>query len=120
METLTENYNFIKRFDELAADIYKDKKYYYLTIKEIAKLRGMEVPEVNYLYNKAKCLLKDKHAAWLNGLSNRAKAALLQNKFEDFSDVYTSVMVANVDLESLDKIGRKVALEIRGWVINNS
>lgn len=117
---LTDNYNFIAKFDSVAADIYQDKKYYYLTIQEIADLRGMAEPEVKYLYRKACDLVKNKEKAWLNGLSNRAKAALLLNKFEDFTDVYNAVVVNNDDLESRDKIGQKVALEIRGWVLGHS
>ena len=116
---LTDNYEFIKRFDVKAADIYMDVKYYYLDIDEIPALRNMELPEVKYLYKKAKDLLKDKNKAWLNGLSNRAKKALLENHFEDFSDIYKAVVIDNDDLEARKKIGQKVAVEIRGWTLGH-
>ena len=45
-----------------------------------ATLRHMGTPEVRYLYKKAKDLIKNKDKAWMDGLSNRAKAALLLNR----------------------------------------
>lgn len=119
-KVLTDNCEFIKKYDEKAASIYKDIKYYYLTVNEVARLRHMGIPEVKYLYKKAKDLVKNKDKAWMDGLSNRAKAALLMNRFDEFSGIYKAVMVDNQDLEALEKIGQKVALEIRGWVLNHS
>lgn len=116
-KVLTDNKNFIAKFDSVAAEVYYDKKYYYLTLQEISDLRHVGLPEIKDLYKKACGLVKDRDKAWLNGLSNRAKEALLQNKFKDFSEVYNAVIVNNDDLESMRKIGQKVALEIRGWVL---
>ena len=118
-KVLTDNCKFISNYDKQAASIYKDIKYYYLTVNEVARLRHMGVPEVKYLYKKAKDLVKHKDKAWMDGLSNRAKAALLLNKFTEFTDVYKAVIIDNEDIESMDKIGQKVALEIRGWVLGH-
>ena len=117
---LTDDFKFIQQFDKEAADIYMDVKYYYLTLREVSELRSKALPEVKYLFKKAKDLIKDKDKAWLNGLSNRAKKALLDNKFEDFTDLYKAVVIDNDDLEARNKIGQKVALEIRGWVLHHS
>ena len=119
MNLLTENYNFIRQHDALAAEIYKDKKYYYLTLKEVSQLRGIPLSQVKYLYNHARNLIKNKDKVWLIGLSNRAQHALIENNFHNYNEIKKAVM-NNDDIEALKNIGRKVALEIRGWVFNHS
>ena len=117
---LTDDYNFISQFDTVAAEVYKDKKHYYLSLKEIAKYREVPASEVKVLYVRAKELLKNRDQAWLVGLSNRAKLAIIANKkYNNFRSLYDDVMSNNVDLESLPKIGHKVALEIHGWIIKH-
>lgn len=118
-KSLTDNYNFIKKFGELAAKVYKDKKYYYLSNQEIAEYRGLSIDEVKDLIAKGKTLIKDKNTAWMTGLSNRAKAALIKNKYQQFSELYKDVMNEKIDLECFDGVGHKVALEIRRWCIIN-
>lgn len=117
---LTGNFNFIKGFNQLAAEVYKDKKYYYLSNKDIAKYRKLSEPQVKNLVSDYKSILKDKDSAWLSGLSNRAKAALVKNKYTEYSELYKDVMNEKIDLECFDGVGHKVALEIRRWCVNHA
>lgn len=115
---LTEDFKFIQQFDTIAAEVYKDKKDYYLSNKEIADYRGVSEQFVRDKFKLAKSFLKNREQAWLSGLSNRAKIALIANKkYKDFTTLYADIMGNNVDLEALPKIGHKVAVEIRGWAL---
>lgn len=116
----TEAYNFVKKFDEVAAEVYKDKKYYYLKDPDISKYRGLSHVEVKALFLKAKLLLKERDKAWMAGLSNRAKAALIKNRFKGYSELYSDVMNEKIDLECFEGVGHKVALEIRRWCLRHS
>lgn len=115
---LTDDYLFVKKFDQLAADVYIDKKHYFLRIKEIAEYRKLRASEVDALYKKAQEMLKNREQAWMYGLSKRAKLAIVATgKYKEFKDLYDDVMSNNTDLEALPKIGHKVALEVHGWLI---
>ena len=103
------------QYDELAAKIYRDKKDYYLTLNEIAKYRKLPLEEVKRHYSTAKKLLKDKNNAWLHGLGNRAREALKVSKYRDLETLCNDVRNELVDLEDFNKIGHKVACEIRRW-----
>jgi len=117
---LTEDFNFIQQFDAEAAEMYKDKKFFRFNVKEIADYREISEQEVKAKLKLAKSFLKNREQAWLSGLSNRAKIAVLANKkYKDFTSLYADIMGNNVDLECLPKIGHKVAVEIRGWVLNH-
>ena len=103
-----------------AAEIYKDRKYFYLSVKQIAEYREVSERVVRDKFKLAKSFLKNREQAWLVGLSNRAKIAVLANKkYKDFACLYADIMVKNIDLEELPKVGHKVAVEIWSWVLNH-
>lgn len=117
---LTEQHAFVTGFDPLAADVYMDIKFYSLFKHEIAKYRNLTLSEVKCSYDKARELLKNREQAWLYGLSNRAKLAIVATgKYNDFKCLYDDVMTNNEDLEDLPRIGHKVAVEVHGWIIKN-
>lgn len=118
-DNLTSEVEFISQFDELAAEIYVDKKYYYLTFEQIATLRQMPLSEAKSLYAKCRKLLRDRDSAPFYTLSNRAKAALIINKYKSATKLIDDVMNEKVDLECLPRIGHKVAVEIRKWCVRN-
>lgn len=118
---LTEHYELIKRVNPLAAAIYKDRKYYYQTFNEIALLHGIKVSEVKQLYNKCKWWIKNPDDIWLDGLSERARNALKHHSpYVEFNQLLDDVMNERVDLECLNGVGHKVAVEIRRWCVNHS
>lgn len=96
----------------MAAEIYKDK-YHCLTFNEIAELRGISLSNARGLYDRAKYILKHSEEMWTEGLSRRARQALLRNG-------YRSVNSVRGDLHNLHKkpsIGDKVLYEVRTWLI---
>ena len=115
---LTSDYNFVSQFDVVAAEVYRDKKYYFLSLKDISAHRNMDIFDTERAYSKARELLKNREQAWLYGLSKRAKIAILAtDKYNSFKSLCDDVMDNNEDLELLPKIGHKVAVEVRGWII---
>jgi len=116
--TLINDYKFVMRFNPLAAEIYQDKKYYYLSYNDMAEIRGLSIYETKKLFFIAKGILKDRDKAWMLGLSNRAKLALTKNKIINKAQLYNKVMKENSDLEEFKGIGHKVALEIHGWLLS--
>ena len=112
---LTDDCKFLNEIDELTSKIYSDKKEYYLTYKEIAELRGLPASTVRERFLQAKKLLKNKKCAWMNGLSPRA-VHTLEDRYSNFKELYDEVMVKDVDLETFDGVGHKVALEVRRWL----
>ena len=117
---LTSDYVFIQQFNTVAAEVYKDRKYHYLTNKDIADYRKVDVMIVKDLYSQAKQLLKNREQAWLSGLSTRAKMAIIaSNRYGDFKSLYFDVMNEKVDLEDLPKVGHQVATEIRRWCVSH-
>lgn len=118
---MTREYEFIKQFDSLAAEIYNDKKYYFLTTGEIARLRHMAKCDVSDSYKRAKDILKNPDDAWLCGLSPRAKN-IIKNRtpYTEFKQLYSDVMNEKIDIECLPKAGHKVACEIRRWCVFHS
>lgn len=117
---LTQDYNFIKEFDELAAEVYLDKKYYHLDINEIARYREITSDKTLEYFTMAKRVLREKDSAWLTGLSTRAKAAILKNRYMKYEQLYSDVMNEKIDLECFRGVGHKVALEIRRWCLRHS
>jgi len=118
---LTPEYELIKQHDELAAEIYNDKKYYLLTIGEIARLRHIPISDAKASYKRAKDIIKFPDDAWLCDLSPRARKAIKERtKYTDFTRLYSDVMGEKVDLECFDKIGHKVACEIRRWCVSHA
>lgn len=111
---LTEQYELIKRFNPLAAEVYKDKKS-YLSYGDIAQYRGIKASEAKELLQQAKLIIKDPEHAWLLPFSNRTKKALILNGYESYKQLYTDVMQESIDLEQLKKIGHQVAVEIHNW-----
>lgn len=112
--SFTDNVEFVKGIDPLAAEIYLDKRYYFLTISEVADLRSMPIELVSHKYKKAKDLIRNKGTAWTYGLSNRAKTALIKNGYKGIEQLKKDID-QEVDLEDLSGIGHKVAVEIRRW-----
>ena len=113
-----DDFEFLDNIDKLMSSIYKDKKYYFLSYKEIAELRCMNARNVKALFIKAKRLLKDKNGAWMDGLSVRA-IHTIEHKYKNYIQLYNDVMVEGVDLELLDGAGHEVAVEIRRWVMKH-
>lgn len=117
-KSLTEKYEFVKQFDELAAEIYMDKHDGLLTLNMVAEHRELHIDLVKDKYKIARLMLKNKNEAWLhsgNKLSNRAKKALLKNGYKDLKALHDDIRAERVDLESLSRVGHKVAVEIRKW-----
>ncbi len=110
-----DDFEFLRSIDELTANIYLDKKYYHLTYREISELRHLSSTKVKELVLKGKRLLKNKNEAWMDGLSPRAKHTI-EDRYENYNQLYNDVMVNDVDLELFDGIGHKVAIEIRRWI----
>lgn len=113
-----DDFEFLCGFDELMANIYQDKKYYYLTYKEISELRCLSSTRVKELFIKGKRLLNNKKRAWMDGLTPRA-IHTIEDRYESYNQLYNDVMVQGVDLENYDGIGHKVAVEIRRWIMNH-
>lgn len=113
------DFEFVKQYDPLASDIYKDRKYYFLTYNEIAELRGLKVSRVKELYDVARDVLKDREHAWMIGLHCRARNALTRTGYSDFSTLYEDVITEKIDLEQYSGIGHKVAVEIRKWLVKS-
>lgn len=106
------NYELIKRYDEMAAEIYKDRCH-CLSFNEIANLRGMSLSNVRDLYNRAKYILNHTEELWTEGLSRRAKLALLRNGYKSVNQVRKDVLV----LHKKPSIGDQILGEITDWLI---
>lgn len=118
--SLTEQCQFVKQFDELAGEIYEDKQYYFLTLKEIAKLRGVSIELARDKYLKAKQLIRDPEHAWMHGLSSKSKTFLLNRRYKGFSELYSDIMSEKFDLSAIPGVGQKLAWEIRRWCLKQN
>lgn len=116
MNDLTEQYEFIKQYDELAAEVYYDRKY-FLTYNEIAAHRGIKVSEAKDKYSLAKKMLRNPDSAWMTGLSNHAKNKLVSNGYTEMKRLLDDVLNETIDLECLKGIGHQAAVEIRRWCV---
>ena len=117
---LTSDYKFIAQFNALAAEVYRDKKEFFLSFRDIAEYRVVSELFVRDKFKEAKQLLKNRNQAWMNGLSRRAKMALITcNKYNDFKSLCEDVMKEKIDLEDYPKIGHQVATEIRRWCVSH-
>lgn len=114
---LTNRYERIRAVNELAWKIYEDKHEYYLTFKEVAKYRKINVCEVKRLYKEAEHILKLGDDYWLYGLSERARKVLKNCGYTSFDQVRVDVLDHRFDIEDLKGVGHKVAFEIRAWCL---
>jgi hypothetical protein len=112
---LTEELETISSIDELAAKVYQDKKYYFYTYLEIAKIRNLPATQVKELFYKAKDILSHKHELWLEGLSNRAKKQLKIHGYMSRESLQKDLRDGHIDLEDKAGIGHKTATEIYNW-----
>lgn len=110
---------FVRRFNPRAAEVYEDRDLYELTFDEISTLRDISKSESRALYRKAKQILKEGEKAWLLSLSNRTRKALIANDYASYRKLFDDINDAKIDLESLPKIGHKVAEEIRRYCACN-
>lgn len=105
-------YKIIKKRNRLAAEIHLDRHYYYLTFREIAEHRDIRLRRVHELYNEAKEILKHPEQDWCEGLSKRARLALLRNGYDNIHAVRNDVDV----LIKKDTVGVKIVNEVRKWL----
>lgn len=109
----TRNYKTLLQSDQLLAEVYLDRRYYFLTIAEIAKLRGISVSKVNELLTESKKLLNTSDEHWLFGLSKRSKLALQRGGFNCKEEVRQKIDV----LHKFDTVGDKIVSEVRRWLV---
>lgn len=120
MNTYQANADKIRHWDELAAEIYLDKKYYYLTNSEISELRNLPVPMVKCHYKNALYILKHLDQMWChNGLSRQSRLAILRAGYRSFMQVYNDVFNRGKDLTDYPDIGESKSREIKEWLIKN-
>jgi len=112
---LTDNFTFVRQFNELAAEVFRDKTFYKWTDREIADFRNIDELEVLLLYSCAKQLAFNRGMAWMYGLSNRAMRALILNEYCDFNKIYKDIHIDLVDIETKPHIGHSIAVELRDW-----
>lgn len=113
-----DDYNVIAKFDELAADIWRDKIVFEFTYVEIAEHRELKSSFIKQKFSTAKCILAHKEQMWLSGRSTRAKHALLQAGFTSKEQLYDVVSRGVMDLGELPNIGDKTRDEIRRWLFS--
>ena len=111
-------YDIIKQFDEIAADIYRDKVEFKRSYTEIAKLRDIKSSYVKQKFASAKSILLYKEQQWACELSTGSRNALLQAGFTSKGQVFEMVSKGIVDLLELPNIGDKKRSEIRAWLFN--
>lgn len=114
-----DDFEFLSDINKVMSDIYKDKKYYCLSYREISELRCISVSDAREMFNKAKKLLKNKNSAWMDGLSPRA-INTLKHKYKNYAQLANDVTMNDIDLELLDGVGHKVAVEIRRWIMTHA
>lgn len=112
---MTNKYNTIHEFDELAAEIYKDKQS-FLTIGEIAKLRGMTTSGVKEKLNQAQYILKHSEQMWMKGLSKRTRDALLRNGYDTLLKLETATSENQIEILSKPSIGVQTIHEVLEWL----
>jgi len=115
---MQKKYNLIKEHDELAAEIYMDRCYYFLTFSEIAELRNISASSAKSAKKRADYILKHSNELWLRGLSRRARLALLRDGYTNLKQLINDVITKKRDLEGIPSVGHKVAIEITEWVVS--
>ncbi len=113
---MQKRYNIIREHDELAAEIYMDRCYYFLTFSEIAELRNISASSAKAAKKRADYILNHSDELWLRGLSRRARLALLRDGYTDLKQLIDDVITKKRDLENIPSVGHKVAVEIIQWV----
>lgn len=120
MNIYQENAKKIRQWDDLAAEIYLDKKYYYLANSEISELRSIPIKMVITHYKNAIYILNHLDQMWCHrGLSRQSRLALLRNGYRSFIQLYNDVFTRHKDLTDYPDIGEIKAYEIKRWLIKN-
>jgi endonuclease III len=114
---MQKKYNLIKEHDEFAAEIYLDRTHYFLTYNEIAEARGISASSAKGVKKRADYILKHHNQMWMRGLSRRARQALLRNGYTSLVRLIDDVRTKRRDLESLESVGHKTAIEIIDWLV---
>lgn len=114
---MTSEYNIVREIDVLAAEIYRDKQELHLTYTQLSKLHDLPPSEIYSLYAKAKSIITSGDTSWLDGLSQRAKTQIINAGYTEFDSLKHDVTNEILDLQSLPRVGQKVALEIRRWCL---
>ena len=99
----------------LRREIYIEKEINGLSYVQIGAIYNIPASQVKELYAQISSLKSNGNNDWMYGLSNRAINQLRKTKYTDFNSLYRDVVVADIDLEDLYWIGRKVHREIRKW-----
>ena len=87
----------------------------FTEVAEMLSIRSSDAYQLYALYLGIKAM---GDFTWLDGLSNRAKNALIQSDYRYLDDLYKDVRNEKVDLIDLEMVGHKIDIEIRKWCIN--
>lgn len=105
-------YKVIKQHNSLAAEIYLDRHYYYLTFREIAEHRRIRLRRVHELYDEAREILRHPEYDWCQGLSKRSKQALMRCGYRSAVTVREEVD----ELHKKESIGVGIVNEVKRWL----
>lgn len=113
------DYMVIREIDEIAADIWRDKKEFQMTYTQIASSRNLKSSFVKQKYATAMNIVRHQEQLWLSGLSTRARHAVLQYGFKNKIEMKNIIFSGIVMLEELPSVGIKTRNEIREWLLQD-
>ena len=102
----------------LIPQIVFQRSKHNMSFTELGVMYGIRSSDAYQLYAQYLGIKAMGDFTWLDGLSNRAKNALIQSNYRYLDDLYEDVRNEQVDLFDLVRIGHKVDIEIRKWCIH--
>ena len=106
------NYNEIAKQDIEAANVYKLKEVENKSYTQISKALRISSSLAKQLYKRACFILENPDHVWLDGLSRRARLAVLRGKFSDIKQLSSALMSG----KRIEGVGDKMKAEIEKWV----
>ena len=102
----------------LLPEIVFQRTTHNLTFTELGEMFSIRSSDAYQMYALFLGIKAMGDFTWLDGLSNRAKNALIQSDYRYLDDLYEDVRNEKVDLIELEMVGHKLDIEIRKWCIH--
>lgn len=109
-------YLIINKYDNRAAIVWLERMLWRTTHVSMSEIMNVSPSESRQLYKRAKYILEHQNEMWTNGLSNRAKFALLKQGYKSLKQLIHDIEVDGVDICTIEGIGENVSGEITRWL----
>lgn len=103
---------------KLMPEIFYQKTTLKKGLTNIADALGLKSSDVLQLYEQFICIKVRGDMTWLDGLSSMAKRRIINADYRELKPLIDDVTEEKIDLEEFDRVGHKIAQEIRRWCVS--